>query len=180
MIIFLSVGLLFSMSPRLEIKEFQLWHPSWVSIKVDHYKTDAFDRVTRHTVHPVARVDYTFKINDKEYLSKNNYGINYDEFIFQFKSAEELVANIKKYTIEALENKDYVLLVNPENPIQNKLFMPTSWITFQYSTFFRVITMVTIGLCFPLACIFLYIFISDKVKLLFTPKKPTKKKKKKY
>ncbi len=133
------VGSMFSIFPALAIKEFVLTHPTWDTSIIDNYSLNPYYRKTSRSSHPKTDVSYVYYFKNKEYKSSVSDPIDYDEYVFQFKSREELVAISKTATQKALDNHDYVLFVNTENPSESKLFLLNTWLNIKYSTPARLI-----------------------------------------
>lgn len=154
------VGSIFSMSPALAINEFALTHSTWKTSNIDSYNFNAYYRNTYRNSHPKTDVNYVYYLKNKEYKSSVSNPIDYDEYVFQFKSREELVAISKAGTQKALDNNDYVLFVNTKNPNESKLFLQKTWINIKYSTPARLIINVLflISLAFFFFLVYVLIF----------------------
>lgn len=156
---YLIVGSVFSIFPALAIKEFALTHPTWERSNIDNYSLNAYYQKKYRSSHPKTDVNYVYYFKNKEHKSSVSNPIDYDEYVFQFKSKEDLVAISKAATQKALENHDYVLFVNAENPSESKLFLLNTWFNIKYSTPARLMINVLFLASMAFLCLLLFVLV---------------------
>ncbi|WP_300669181.1 hypothetical protein [Soonwooa sp.] len=155
-LVYLFVGTIFSMSPAIAIKEFEITHPSWTRQKVANFELKNYFFSSSRGGHPITDVKYTYHFNKQTYGSTLDNGITYDDFYLQFKDVDELKAISKESTDKALKTNDYVLFVNAKEPKESRLFLLKTWITFKYSTIFRMLANTVILISIVLICLLIF------------------------
>lgn len=154
---FFLVVFIFSISPALKIKEFELTHPTWKTKSIDSYRLKAYYRATSKGGHPTTDVEYSYSFRNNKYENKEKNAINYVQYFFQFKSNKELIEASRGITQKTIDNHDYILFIHQKNPKESRLFLLTSWFNLRYSLIAQVLFIIVCVMSFTIFCVIMYL-----------------------
>jgi len=122
-IVYLFVVVLYSLSPYLRLKEFQLVHPHYHSVEGD--ATAARDGIYRQkgNLYSFMDVDYSYQVNGVRYQQQQKEALKFYSFpIFSNTKADYLKERVNREFDQIRQQRSYVIMVNNERPVDSRFF----------------------------------------------------------
>lgn len=122
-IVYLFVVVLYSLSPYLRLKEFQLVHPHYHVVEGDATASRYGIYRQKGNLYSFVDVDYSYQINGIRYQQQQKEALKFYSFpIFSNTKADYLKDRVGRLFNEIQQQQSYVILVNNERPADSRFF----------------------------------------------------------
>ncbi|MBL1219748.1 hypothetical protein JET18_02805 [Chryseobacterium sp. L7] len=140
-LIYLFLITVFSVSPFLKIQEFKASHWNWTSPdEIIIHPTVLWDTGYRRKGNSYADVIYKYQYKGTSYKNSESEILKKHYPFWNWKDRDELIPDFATAVSEKIRAKDYILLINPKQPQQSKLFLSSDFLYFQGSLFYDAVT----------------------------------------
>ncbi|MCT2562827.1 hypothetical protein [Chryseobacterium herbae] len=139
--VYLVLITLLSLSPFLKILEFKWSHQDWKPVNAQMIQPLAsWDSGYRRKGNSYVNIDYEYQFNGTTYKKSETEALHKYYPFWNRKKSRELVDEFSKSVSEKIQKRDYLILINPDQPQKSKLFLSTDLFYFQGSLFYDMVT----------------------------------------
>lgn len=136
---------IFSFSPRLSILDYQLWRQA-VEVKEPKIKEVFATMSGGKGSHPVIDINYAYSVNGKTYHKKEIRVEERNRLIFDFRNRDAQLLDFENWAKHQIDDKDYRVFYNRNNPKESKFFLDTAWFNYANSGMFYFVLTI-LGAC---------------------------------
>ncbi|WP_223606214.1 hypothetical protein [Chryseobacterium sp. OSA05B] len=140
-VVYFALITLLSLSPFLKTLEFKWSHPDWKPVNAQRIQPFAsWDTGYKRKGNSYVNIDYEYQFNGTMYKNSEPEALYRYYPFWNGKKSRELVEEFSKSVSEKIQKREYLILTNPHQPQESKLFLSTDLFYFQGSLFYDMVT----------------------------------------
>jgi hypothetical protein len=120
---YLFIIIIFSLSPYLRVREFQLTHPNYQILQGEVVFSDDGVYKQKGNLYSFVNVDYSYSANGKRYTQQQKEALKFYSFPIFSNTKTEYLKNRVNYKFNQLRlQRNYVIMVRKDNPEESQFF----------------------------------------------------------